>query len=105
MLLPRAPHSLSTELFFIVACVNQSSAEVLVEQLRGRLARVQSLRDSMLRAEISFVLLGTRSKNEGVRSEGTVNEGVVNHIEDLMKTALRNRGGGLYEWTQSSHSR
>ena len=103
VLLPRVPHTVSKEFFFIVACVNQSSAEVLVEQLRNQLARCQSLRDSRLNPKVSFILLDTRSKRNGILSKELVNKKVVDHIEDLMKTTLHNKGG-LYEWTKSSHS-
>ena len=104
VLLPRVPHTLSKESFFMVACANDSGAEVLVEQLHGRLARCQSLRDSQLGTEISFALLDTRpSKREENLSEELVDRTVVDHIEDLMKTATRNKGA-LYEWAQSSHS-
>ena len=103
VLLPRVPHALSTELFFIVACANENSAEVLVEQLRSRLARCQGLRDSMLGAQVSFVLVDTRPKRNEGQSEELVNREIVDDIEDLMKAALGKGEGGLYEWTQSPH--
>jgi hypothetical protein len=116
VLLPTVPHTLSRELFFVVACANQSSAEVLVEQLRNRLLRChsQQLRDGMarrrslqgsaaLRSDISFILLDTPSKRDGVVSEEPMNEALVDQVEDLMKTALGKGGGDLYEWAQSSH--
>lgn len=104
VLLPRVPHTQSKELFFIVACANQSSAEVLAEQLGNQLARCQNLRDSMLKAEISFILLDTRAKRKPGLSKELVDREVVDRIQDLMRTALSKGGGGLYEWTQSSHS-
>jgi signal transduction histidine kinase len=90
VLLPRVPHAISKGFFFIVACVNQSSAEVLVEQLRNQLARCQSLRDYTLDLKVSFILLDTRSKRSGILSEDLVNKKVVDHIEDLIKATLHN---------------
>jgi len=103
VLLPRVPHALSRELFFIVACVNEGSAEVLVGQLRHQLERCQSLRDSLLEPEISYALLDTRAKRSGGKPKEIAREEVMAHIEGLMKTAMRSEGG-LYEWSQDSHS-
>jgi PAS domain S-box-containing protein len=97
VLLPRVPHTLSKEFFFIVACVNQSGVDVLAEQLRSRLAQCKSLQDSTLSPKVSFILLNTRSKSNDIQFQEPVNKEVVDHVEDLMKTAL-NRKGGLYEW-------
>jgi hypothetical protein len=83
--------------FFIVACVNQSSAEVLAEQIRIRLARRQTLRDSGLESEISFSLLDTRSTRNKALSEELMNRDVVDRIEALMKTVLGKGEGGLNE--------
>jgi PAS domain S-box-containing protein len=104
VLLPRVPHTVSKEFFFIVACVNQSSAEVLVKQLRSQLARRQSIRDSGLKPKVSFILLDIRSKRNGTLSKKLVKKNVVEHIEELMKTTLY-KEGGLYEWEKSSNSR
>ena len=57
----------------------------------------------MLKPEVSFILLDTRSERNEILSEELVNEEVVDRVEDLMKTALGKGEGGLYEWTQSSH--
>jgi signal transduction histidine kinase len=103
VLLPRPPHAGTRESFFIVACVNQSSAEVLAGQLGGQLARSRSLQDSGLVPEVSFVLLGTRSASKEPRSKDLVNSEVVQRIEDLMKDALQ-KGETLHERTQSPHS-
>jgi PAS domain S-box-containing protein len=103
VLLPRVPHTMSKEFFFIVACVNQDSAQVLVEQLHHKLARCQSFQDSGLNPEVSFVLRDTRLTGDGILSKENVNKKVVDDIEDLMKTTLHNNGG-LYERTKSSHS-
>ena len=97
VLLPRVQHTLSKELFFIIACVNQKSAEVLAEQLRNRLEQCQSLQDSRLNPKVSFILLDTRSKSKEIISQGSMNKEVVDHVEDLIKTAL-NKGRDLYEW-------
>jgi hypothetical protein len=97
VLLPRVPHTLLEQPFFIVACVNQSSAEVLAEQIRSRLARRQTLRDSGLESEISFSLLDTRSTRNKALSEELMNRDVVDRIEALMKTVLGKGEGGLNE--------
>ena len=102
VLLPRVPHALSRELFFVVACANEGSAEVLAGQLRHQLARCQSLRDSLLEPEISYALLDTRAKRSGGKPKELASEEVVTHIEDLMKTAMRSEGG-LHEFSQDSH--
>jgi hypothetical protein len=103
VLLPRVPHTLTQEFFFMVACVNQSRAEVLAEQLRNRLAQCPSLTDSRLKPRVSFILLDTRSKSNAIPAKALVNKKVVDHIQDLIKTALNN-GGDLYERSKSSHS-
>jgi PAS domain S-box-containing protein len=103
VLLPRVPHTMSKEFFFIVACVNQDSARVLVEQLHHKLAECRSLQDSGLNPEVSFTLLNIRLMGDKSLSKELVNDKVVDDIEDLMKIALH-KNGGLYEWTKSPHS-
>ena len=104
MLLPRVPHTLSKESFFIVACAKQSGAKVLVEQLRNQLARCHSLQESDLRPEITFVLMDTHAKrNERLPKEPANKRAVDHHVEDLIRTALQNNGG-CYEWAQDSLS-
>ena len=104
MLLPRVPHTISKESFFIVACAKQSGAKVLVEQLQNQLARCHSLQESDLKPEIFFTLMDTRAKrNERLPKEPARKGAVDHHVEDLIRTALQNNGG-CYEWAQDSLS-
>ncbi len=103
VLLPRVPRTASAEFFFIVACVNESGAKVLVEQLHGQLGLCQSVRESKVGVKSAFMLLSTRGERNGALSDEAVNRTVVDHIEDAMKGTLHSKGR-LYEWSQGSHS-
>ncbi len=103
VLLPRVPHTASAECFFIVACVNESGAKVLVEQLHEQLGLCQSVRESKVGVKSAFMLLSTRGERNGALSDEAVNRTVVDHIEDAIKGTLHSKGR-LYEWSQGSHS-
>jgi hypothetical protein len=53
------------------------------------------------KAQVSFILLDTRSKSNPIPAKALVNKKVVDHIQDLIKTALHDMGG-LHEWSKSS---
>ncbi|HEX7475734.1 MAG TPA: ATP-binding protein [Dehalococcoidales bacterium] len=91
LLLPRGVRTVSKEFFFIAASVDQSGIEVLVEELMSRLVQCQSFREADLNSKVSSMLLDTRSKSNRTLSKKLVNERVVEHIQDLMKTTLLNR--------------
>jgi hypothetical protein len=102
VLLPRMSHIGVKDFFFMVTCANQTDAEVLLEQRHNRLECCRGLQDAGLYPEISSTVLNIPlAKNRKISKELVSN--VTSRIEDLMKTAMNN-GGGLYEWSKSSHS-
>lgn len=101
-LLPRTAYTDLGEIFFMVVCADQSGVQVLVQQIRERLAHCHGLRDAGLDPDVSFTMLDIPFKRNRNPSRKLVDD-VRSHVEELIKTTLyRNRR--LYEQAKNSHS-
>jgi signal transduction histidine kinase len=89
VLLPRMSYRGIKEFFFMITCTSQTNTEALLERLRQRLECCRGLQDAGLYLEISSTILDIPMANNRNRPKKLVSN-VTGHIEDFMKTALKN---------------
>jgi len=103
VLLPPMPHAESGQVFFIVACVDQSDAEMLFMQIQDHLAHCKGLLNAGLDPVTSYAMLDIPSGNN-TRRPDRLTEDTVSRIENLVKTGLKKRQD-LYDNQKDSHRR
>ncbi len=85
VLLPRMAQRKSGDIFFVVACADQTGTEILVRRIRGQLALCKNLQNASLDYAVSFTMIGIPSKKDDIPF-GHLVEGIVGKIESLIRS-------------------
>jgi len=83
--LPPMAHEPTGEMFFVVACTDNSQREVLFTQIQDKLNQCQSIHDAGLEPKTSFSVLDI-SASKKARQVKLLAKDIATHIEDLLRT-------------------
>jgi signal transduction histidine kinase len=87
VLLPNQAQRKLEDNFFVVACTDQSGAEVIVKRIRGQLANHKDFQNDHLTATTSFTMVDIPQRKKGMLAE-QITENLASTMEDMIRSKI-----------------